>query len=122
MEKIYPLRHIRFEGELMRSQLEDKYTVAKISAQVADLTDKVITDAIIAAAMQGGVTDLYLIDRAFIMRAIKNQLEREKCCGTCGTYEYFQGVCFNGDSEQCADFTNEDDTCVHWTPKKEAEG
>lgn len=119
MEKTYPLRHIQFEAELMRSPLEDKYAVAKISAQVADLTDKVITDAIIAAAMQGGVTDLYLIDRAFIMRAIKNQIEREKCCGTCGTYEDFQGVCFNGDSEHCADFTNANDTCEHWTHRKE---
>lgn len=47
--------------------------------------------------------------------------EPPKICGTCGTYEDFNGVCFNGDSENCADFTDADDTCDHWTPKKEAE-
>lgn len=42
-----------------------------------------------------------------------------KCCGTCGTYEDFQGVCFNGESKHCADFTSADDTCEHWTHRKE---
>ena len=43
-------------------------------------------------------------------------------CGTCGYWENFQGVCFNGDSEHCADFTNWDNSCDHWTPQKEAGG
>lgn len=196
MEKINPLQHIQLTGELFRSPLEGKcgYSVAKIAAQVADLTDKVVTDAIIAAAMQEGVNDLYLIDRVFIGRAIQNQIEREKnaqltereleqmigepvwithpryngwyivhsyhgpevygrCfiltgrsgnkihlpraefwkvwrayrhnpgspkrCGTCGYWEDFQGVCFNGESAHCADFTSADDTCEHWTNRKE---
>lgn len=47
--------------------------------------------------------------------------EREKICGNCGTYEDFNGVCFNGESESCADFTSANDTCEHWTSRKEAE-
>lgn len=42
-----------------------------------------------------------------------------KCCETCGYWEDFQGVCFNGESENCADFTSADDVCEHWTNRKE---
>ena len=37
-----------------------------------------------------------------------------ECCATCRWYEDFQGVCFNGDSEHRADFTEPDDGCERW--------
>lgn len=37
-----------------------------------------------------------------------------KTCGTCRWYEDFQGVCFNGDSPNCADFTDPEDGCECW--------
>ena len=37
-----------------------------------------------------------------------------KCCATCDWYEDYQGVCFNGDSEHCADFTEPEDVCEEW--------
>ena len=37
-----------------------------------------------------------------------------KCCATCAWYEDFQGVCFNGDSPYCADFTEPDQRCREW--------
>ena len=37
-----------------------------------------------------------------------------KCCSTCAWYEDFQGVCFNGDSPHCADFTEPDQRCGEW--------
>ena len=39
-----------------------------------------------------------------------------QCCGTCGWYESFQGVCCNGDSEYRAAFMETKDVCSHWTP------
>jgi len=36
------------------------------------------------------------------------------CCATCRWYEDFQGVCFNGDSEYCADFIDPEDVCECW--------
>lgn len=36
------------------------------------------------------------------------------CCATCAWYEDYQGVCFNGDSPHCADFTKPEDGCEHW--------
>lgn len=37
-----------------------------------------------------------------------------KCCATCAWYEDFQGVCCNGDSPHCADFTEPDQRCREW--------
>lgn len=56
---------------------ENHYTVSKIAAQVADMTDKVVCGAIIDEAEQAGVTDLYLIDRDFIRAAIKKQIPKK---------------------------------------------
>lgn len=39
-------------------------------------------------------------------------------CGSCAWYEDFQGVCFNGDSPRCADFTEPDTTCPAWEGKR----
>lgn len=38
-------------------------------------------------------------------------------CESCAWYEDFQGVCFNGDSPRCADFTEPDTTCPAWEEK-----
>lgn len=38
-------------------------------------------------------------------------------CGNCRWYEDFQGVCFNGSSPNCADFTSPEDTCNEWEGK-----
>ena len=37
-----------------------------------------------------------------------------KCCATCAWYEDYQGVCYNGDSSYCADFTEPEDCCAEW--------
>ena len=39
-------------------------------------------------------------------------------CSTCRWYEDYQGVCFNGDSEHCADFTEPADGCKCWEGKE----
>lgn len=50
----------------------------KISAQVMDMTDKVLMGSIISAAREEGVNDLFLIDKEFIITAIKNELARRQ--------------------------------------------
>ena len=37
-----------------------------------------------------------------------------ECCATCEWYEDYQGVCCNGDSPYCADFTEPEDCCEEW--------
>ena len=41
------------------------------------------------------------------------------CCATCRWYEDFQGVCFNGDSPHCADFTDPKQRCREWERKED---
>ena len=43
-----------------------------------------------------------------------------KTCGSCGFYEDCSGVCFNGDSPNCADFMSAEDSCVAWEAKEDA--
>ena len=40
-----------------------------------------------------------------------------KGCENCRWYEEFQGICCNGDSHNCADFTDKDDICEAWERK-----
>ena len=39
-------------------------------------------------------------------------------CSTCRWYAEFEGVCCNGDSEYCADFTDPEDSCEEWEGRK----
>jgi hypothetical protein len=39
-------------------------------------------------------------------------------CESCTWYEDFQGVCFNGDSPHCADFTEPGTVCQAWEGKE----
>jgi DNA-binding NtrC family response regulator len=50
----------------------------KISAQVIDMTDNALIDAIVKAAYKEGVNDLFLIDKEFIISAIKHEMDFRK--------------------------------------------
>ena len=50
----------------------------RILADCRDLTDEVIVKACVECAKEAGVTDLYLLDRQFVIEALKEKLEREK--------------------------------------------
>ena len=41
-------------------------------------------------------------------------------CATCAWYEDYQGVCFNGNSPNCADFTEPEQRCREWERKEAA--
>lgn len=72
------LMHYEFPHE--PPQLDPDGTIdinKKIAAVVEDATDKAIVAAILAAARAEEVTDLYLIDKKFIMDAIREKQERE---------------------------------------------
>lgn len=51
---------------------------AKLTAKLIDAVDETITDAIIKECAAEGVTDLFLIDKEFILSAIKNEMIRRK--------------------------------------------
>lgn len=49
----------------------------KIHAEMVDMNDKVIVDAIINGAVEAGITDLYLLNKQFILDAIREKMERD---------------------------------------------
>jgi hypothetical protein len=52
--------------------------IEKAMAQVVALEDKIICQAIIDAAEEEGFTTVFLIDKEFIISAIKHEIERRK--------------------------------------------
>lgn len=73
------LMHYEFPHE--PPQLDPDGTIdinKKIAAVVEDAADVTIVAAVLAAARAEEVTDLYLIDKKFIMDAIREKQEREK--------------------------------------------
>lgn len=53
----------------------DNYA-AKVQAAVIDMTDHLLVKAITEEAMAAGYTDLYLMDKTFILDAIREKLDR----------------------------------------------
>ena len=49
------------------------------AAEVCDMADNAIRDAIVDAAQKAGITELYLLDKTFILEAILDKI-REKLC------------------------------------------
>ena len=42
---------------------------------------------------------------------------RDMECKNCDYYAEYEGVCFNAESENCADFVSPNTSCEHWTKK-----
>lgn len=68
---------------------------------------------------------LHDCDSARAKDAIENTrrrpMEPRYCCQTCKWYEDFTGVCFNGDSPNCADFMDAYDSCEEWEEQDETD-
>ena len=66
----FPRDQIQLDGNMAELR-------GKVAAVVEDSTDIAIVAAILAAARAEGVTDLYLLDKTFILDAIREKRERE---------------------------------------------
>lgn len=49
----------------------------RFAADTCDMADQAIVDAVVKAAQEAGITQLYLLDRDFVLEAIREKLERE---------------------------------------------
>ena len=76
MEQYGKQELMHYEFPENRSRFDS--AIATIAAQVADTTDGVIVQAVIKAASDMGITDLYLIDKKFIQEALSEKLARAK--------------------------------------------
>lgn len=71
-----PMCHYEFEQPQTLFAAETFPSGAVIAAKVADMTDHAIWCAIIDAAREEGVTDLYLLDKQFVIDALREKIER----------------------------------------------
>lgn len=76
------LKHIRIQQPDIEAFIDNEndflaITRARISAQVADISDKAIYQAIIDYATKAGLTDVYLIDEKFIRDAIVTKVTKD---------------------------------------------
>ena len=50
----------------------------RLYADVVDMTDNTIVDACVKAARQAGINDVYLLDKQFVLDAIREKIERTR--------------------------------------------
>lgn len=87
--KYCPMKHLHFDRpQLPSTDFDLAQDHIKISVQVTDMEDDAIMEAVIQAARDAQLTDLYLIDREFVLRALRKELERESKNEGC---EYCRG-------------------------------
>ena len=50
----------------------------KILAKIIDAQEEAIVDAVIQAAIEEGISDLFILDKKFVLDALKEKLERDR--------------------------------------------
>ena len=82
MDKLYkghPFQHFKLNNARIEefNQEREIYKLhEKIAANCMNIVDNEIVKAVVKAAREEGITDLILMDKGFVLRAIKNELER----------------------------------------------
>lgn len=71
-------KKIRFDKSIVRNDPISgiSHLTEKFSAQVVNMQNKAIVEAVKDCAERNGITELVLIDEAFILLAIQNELKR----------------------------------------------
>lgn len=70
------MKHIELEN--IYEVVDDCKIRKNIVAQIVDMTDKVILEAVIEFAKSEGITDLYLLDKEFVKTALEREIAKRK--------------------------------------------
>lgn len=72
----YPMRQFNFPPEMI---VEDPGFIVRrnISVQFANILDNEFVNGIVNLARENGITDLFVLDKKFVLDALKEKLERE---------------------------------------------
>ena len=72
----YPMCQFNFPPKM--SVKDPGFIVRRnISVQVANMLDNEIMTAIVNLAKENGITDLFVLDKKFVLDALKEKMERE---------------------------------------------
>lgn len=72
---IDPFKNDQFQIAPVVAEVQQK--ILAVAVEKAELMDKTVHDAIVKAAKEDGVSDLFLFDREFVAAAIREKMERE---------------------------------------------
>ena len=79
----YPFEHYRFEVTPKTNVNDGVYSVRqKVLAQCVDMVDDAIVQAVVDVAREEGISDLYLLDKTFVVNALTKAIK-----------EYNEGRC-----------------------------
>ena len=70
MDDIWPIQEFGFNDTAQFDKIH------KIMASIVDIKNETIVKAVIDTARSEGIEDLIILDKEFVLRAIKNELER----------------------------------------------
>ena len=70
-----PMQHYKFSEP--RYHLDFDEVGKLIRAMVVKTTELAIVDAVIKAAEEDGISDLYIMDEKFVLDALREKIERE---------------------------------------------
>ncbi len=74
--KPYPFEHFNLNSPQI-NEVDGVYKISeKIYAECVDLADEAIFRAVIRAAKESGVTQIYLLDKQFVVTALSDALEK----------------------------------------------
>lgn len=63
--------------EESRLRAEIQHRISVVAQKAADFFDQTVTDAIVKMAAEEGITTLVLLDKEFVVAAIREKIERE---------------------------------------------
>lgn len=70
MDDIWPIQAFGFNNAAQFDKIH------KIMASVVDIKNETIVKTVIDTARSEGINDLIILDKEFVLRAIRNELER----------------------------------------------
>jgi len=72
--KPYPIQHFHLKEVLLDEDNPMRFT-RRLYADVVDMTNNTIVDACVREARRAGINDVYLLDKQFVLDALREKIE-----------------------------------------------
>ena len=89
-----------YEASLKMLENSNSFSVTqKFAVRVIEMHDEAIYNAVVEAAREAGINQLHLLDKKFVLEALREKVEREKGCKYCQDKSYKQKGYYVDDPE-----------------------
>lgn len=80
-----PMQHIQLKPVDIAARIhsdtsneEFQHITHRMAVQIIDMREKALVDAVIACARENGVNDIWLLDKKFVLDALREKMERDR--------------------------------------------